>query len=460
MKQVKLTLIFIVLCAIMLSSCAPTATQTAEVSSPTQQATTEVQQTSTENQGTTSFDWQKYAGESIIVLNAEMPITDVLQKYVPEFEKLTGINVDYQVQTEEQMREKVMIALQAGSNEFDVYEALSSREGPMFIQGGWSEPLDDYIEKQLPPDYDFEGIGKGPISGMQYNGKTYGLPIYIEGAVLYYRTDLFDEYNIPVPTTVADIEKAAETLKPLLPEGVYPISLFGTAMSLFFCYSPIIHGYSPGYVVDGEPAFSTEGGMESLRVYSTLAAEYGPPGVVNNAFPQTVSLFMSGNAAMMINSSDQTMNINDPNQSNVVGKVGEIVMPPGPYGDHPTVHSYDIAMNPNSSHKDAAWYYIAWATSKAMQDKMQLEGIPSPRPSSWTQQAWLDMLSTPLLQQFTDAMSHMIAVGQGNIGPEGVIDQPGVRQTVGTIIDKIILGEVTVEEGAKEADDALKTFLK
>jgi multiple sugar transport system substrate-binding protein len=474
MKNLRFLTTFLVLVAVLLSACAPQATPTTVVPEPTKVPIKEptivptleptkeqpVEPTKEPTLETPTFDWKKHAGESITVFSAEQPVTQLLQEMLPEFEELTGIKVDYQVMTEDQHSEKKLIALQAGSDEFDVYQILPSREGPTYTNAGWLEPLDDYIANQLPPDYDFEGIGKGALDGMKFGGKTYCLPINIEGAVLYYRTDLFEQNNIPLPTTAAGIEEAAKALKPLLPEGVYPITVIGAALPMFYDYSPIIHGYYEGYIVDGKPTFDQDAVKESMRLYISLATTYGPPGVVDMSWGQTAALFLSGGAAMMIQAVDQTLYMDDPTQSSVVGKVGLMAMPPGPYGDHPAVISWALGINPNSSKKDAAWYFIAWASGKTTEDKMQLKGLPSPRPSSWEQQAWKDQLTSPLLNQFSAAMSHMIQVGQPNIGPEGVADQPGVRRAMGAVFQKVMLGESTLEEGAAEVNQVILSYMQ
>src|SRR5207247_9168273 len=47
---------------------------------------------------------------------------------------------------------------------------------------------------------------------MVIEGKTVGLPIQVENGSLMYRKDVFQKYNVKVPTTLDELEAAAKAL--------------------------------------------------------------------------------------------------------------------------------------------------------------------------------------------------------------------------------------------------------
>ena len=62
----------------------------------------------------------------------------------------------------------------------------------------------------------------------------------------------------------------------------------------------------------------------------------------------------------------------------MVGKVGYGVMPPGPKAQVSATFGDGIGISSYSTKKGPAWYYIMWATSKAMQARMLATGSGAP----------------------------------------------------------------------------------
>jgi ABC-type glycerol-3-phosphate transport system substrate-binding protein len=58
-----------------------------------------------------------------------------------------------------------------------------------FASNGWIIPLDTYIS-----DVNLNNYGSGIVAACEYQGKMYAFPYFMNLGVLYYRTDLLDEY--------------------------------------------------------------------------------------------------------------------------------------------------------------------------------------------------------------------------------------------------------------------------
>lgn len=52
------------------------------------------------------FDWQQASGQTINVLLTKNPWSETLEPYIPEFEEMTGITVEYENIPEIQARQK------------------------------------------------------------------------------------------------------------------------------------------------------------------------------------------------------------------------------------------------------------------------------------------------------------------------------------------------------------------
>ena len=89
--------------------------------------------------------------------------------------------------------------LQAGDASIDVF-AGDVVWPPIFSSAGWVIPFDDYLEEG-----ELDAYLAGPLSAFQLQGKTWGLPFMADAGALYYRTDLLEKYNKPVPKTWAEL---------------------------------------------------------------------------------------------------------------------------------------------------------------------------------------------------------------------------------------------------------------
>ncbi len=417
---------------------------------------------STSAPASAQFDWKQFSGQKIVLLLEQHPWTTAIQPYIPEFEKLTGITVETQIFTEQQQRQKSLIALQAKSPEFDVFQSLKSLEGWKYARAGYYEPLESYLSnpKLTPPDYDQSDFLAGPFNGEKIDGKLVGTPIIVEGPVIFYRKDLFQKYNVTPPKTMADIETAAAAIQKATNGEVRGVTLRGLPPSVAYTFGTFFHNQGLQWLTaDGKSQLSDPKGVQAIDYYTKLARDYGPEGVVQYSFYQSSSFFASGKVGMEIESSNELATILDPKSSQVADKVGVVPFPPGPGGDHPTELQWGISMNAFSQHKGAAWLFMAWATSKKMQADLALKGIAGPRDSSWKTPEFQTSLNSPTRKEWADAVQHTLANGNGEVGPPAV-EEAQVRQIIGDMIDSVILQQATALDAAKKADAALDPLVK
>lgn len=387
------------------------------------------------------------------MLANKQPWITTLEPQIKEFEELTGIDVNIMLYPEDQVRQKALISLQAKSDEFDLFMSLKSREGLQYYNAGFYENLDNYVtnEKITSPDFDMTDFFEGPLNGEKINGNLVGLPINVEGPVLYYNKELFEKYGAEVPTKLEDIEKAAQKIVEGSEGKIHGVTLRGLPGALPFTFGNFIYNNGKSWLDDGKPNFQDPDRLKAIQQYADLASKYGPPGVIQYSFYQSSALFDQGKVAMEIESTNELNAIIDPKTSRVADKVGVIPVPPGPAGSKLTQLQWGLSINKFSKNKEAAWLFMQWATSKDMQLEMAMNGIASPRKSTWDSEKFKTSIDTPLEKEWVEALKFIMANANPDVGPPAE-DQAQVRQVIGEMVGKVILGEKTAEEAAKEAD--------
>ena len=101
--------------------------------------------------------------------------------------------------------------------------------GPMrnwqYVPPDWILPLDDFLNNPKLTDpswYKLDDFYPALIAANRWNGKIgggvgegplYSIPVLEESYILAYRKDIFDQYNIKVPTTLEEMAEAARLVK-------------------------------------------------------------------------------------------------------------------------------------------------------------------------------------------------------------------------------------------------------
>ncbi|MBP0618021.1 ABC transporter substrate-binding protein [Jiella mangrovi] len=398
------------------------------------------------------FDWKAHKGETITFLANNNPVASAILKHQDEFTALTGIKLKVDSYQEQQMRQRLLTVLNARSDEVDVFMTLPSREGRQYAAAGWYTDLTPFVKDSVSSDYDFDGLGKALVDAARFDGILTGLPLNIEGPVLYYRTDIFKKCNVEPPKTIADIQSAAQTIKKC-DSSITPFASRGLKPALPYTFSNFLHNMGGEYMKDGKSNLCSPEGKAALQAYANLLKDYGPPGVVNYSFYQLTSLYRAGRSAMSFQSSNEFPSVMEGGAR--LKDTAIVPLPKGDGGSVPTTIGWALTISAFSDHKDAAWYFLQWATSPKMQAELALEGIAPPRQSVSQDpqyKAWLE--EQPLRQQWQKTLDELAKTGTSEVGFP-IVENPESREYIGQAVDQILLGEADVDTACKAADEAL-----
>ncbi|MBA2557001.1 MAG: extracellular solute-binding protein, partial [Chloroflexi bacterium] len=153
-------------------------------------------------------------GDAVRLLMLEHPWTTAIEPFLGDFTDETGIEIEFQTFSQDQARDRLLVTLQSQSAEVDAFMSLKSREGLAFHEAGYYEPLDAYVgNEELTLDaWDFDDFGQAAIEGETFDEQLIGLPILVEGPVVYYRKDLFETYGLQIPSSIDELVEAARVI--------------------------------------------------------------------------------------------------------------------------------------------------------------------------------------------------------------------------------------------------------
>ena len=135
------------------------------------------------------------------------------------------------------------------------------------------------------------------------------------------------------------------------------------------------------------------------------------------------------------------------------------MLPAGPGGSHPTVIGWTMSVSNYSKNKEAAWYFVQWATSKAMQEKLALEGIAPPRSSvagGADFKKWMD--EQPVRKEWVAAVNELGKTGTSEVGYP-IVANPASREFVGQAVNELLLGQKSVAQACADADKQLDALI-
>ncbi len=408
-----------------------------------------------------AMDWQAHKGSSIRVMFSKGALGSTIESFLPDFEKQTGIKVQFETFPEDQFRQKVLLELGAGTGALDAYWTFAANEGLKFWRSGWYEPMDEYLKsaKLTDPGYDLADFSQKALEGNRYDGKLVGLPLHQNTTMLYYRKDVFAKHNIKVPQTLQELEETARKLHNVDEGGQ---KLVGTVMrgkgaAATSQWAPYFLSLGGTWLdKSGKPAINSPEAVQSFDLYGRLLRTAGPPGAVNYHWYETVSLFSQGKAAMFTEANIRMPLLEDASKSQVAGKVGYAMFPAGPAGRKPTMEVGSVAISSKSKKKEAAYLFAQWITSKEAALRLQIKGIPVPRASAWKNSRFVaEMKNHP---DWIDASLKSLEVADTNYNPP-VVAVSEVRDAIGAAIVSAILGE-NVKTAADKAAAEMASIME
>ncbi|MFN8590277.1 MAG: extracellular solute-binding protein [Thermomicrobiales bacterium] len=333
-----------------------------------------------------NFDWKQFGGGEVRLILNKHPYTESLLPLLPEFTDLTGINVpEPLILPEGEYFQKLLLDLSTGAGEFDAFMT-----GPYvhwsYDSAGWTEPLEGYLNdpNMTSPDYDAADIFPGLMDANKWDltlgggvgkGSQWAIPVMVETYVQSYRKDIYDELGIEAGSTIeawreANAKATSGDVKGIIVRGERGGGMTGTGFISTFL------GYG-GVVLDQDLVcqINSPEGVHVAEQYCASVKESGPAGWANVTWYEGQESFANGSYAQYMDCDFFNALYDDPDKSQVAGKVGFAHCPHA--DDHDPVSSlwtWALAMSSKAQDKNAAWYFLQWATMKDQMLVATVEG--------------------------------------------------------------------------------------
>jgi multiple sugar transport system substrate-binding protein len=322
-------------------------------------------------------DAKPLAGQSITVLMPSPQGPTV----AADFEAETGIHVDLQTLSWDDIRPKLVTALVAGTAPADVTEFDWSWTG-QFSAAGWYMPLNDVIDKDTVAD-----IGVAKI--FTVDGQLLGVPYTNDFRVMLVNKKHFTDAGVTeMPKTLDALVAAAKKIKEkgisTYPIGL-PLSATEGASTSWYLLTKAFGGEL--FDKDFKPLFLTSdsAGHKALAFELSLLKD----GLVDPASTGlkdsqiNESMFAQGLTSIMISGEPGRLGqMNDPKQSKVAGQV-EAILVPTESGQTRSFGLPEALAIPNvSQNKEAAVAFVKWFTSREFQKKNAANGFLPTRTSA------------------------------------------------------------------------------
>ena len=377
----------------------------------------------------------KHSQASITVwlqTDAQSGWADVVSAANAAFQKQhPGVSVNVQYQTWGQHLGKFDASL-AGGNAPDVIEMGNTEMTKYMAAGAFQDIGADKASFENSSTW-LEGLA---ASG-RYNGKLYGVPYYAGSRVVTYRTDLFKQAGIKVPTSLAQFTADAKTLDQKVgKKGFSPVYIAGTdwyvAMGFVYDYGGKIATQVSG---KWKGTLDSPKSIAGLTAYKNffLAASHASKTTDENR-PTPYSVYADGLAASMIGPGWFTCCVGD----KYTKSTGQFVMPSHEAGKPMPgfLGGSDLAV-PVGGNKELGVDWIAAFTSTSSEKALQAVGN-IPNTTSLLNTAKVNERAA-LRSWFVPAAKNWVNVENGNI--------------LRTMLSQILTGKLSVKQAAETASD-------
>ncbi len=277
-----------------------------------------------------------------------------------------------------------------------------------FASAGWALPLDGFFSKT-----EQDKFLEAPIIANRYRGQIFGVPLFIDAGLLYYRKDLLEKYRMAPPRHWPEL---VEQAKSILAAERDP-HLVGYS-GQFKQYEGLVCNMMEYILSNGGrlwhedrqvSALEEERAKEAVRfVRDHIIGEISQRGVLAYEEPESVAVFAQGRAVFHRNWPYAWRVANDPQQSRVIGKVGMTPLPAFPGGNGAaTLGGWQIGISRFSKIPEIAWRFAAFMTSQEMQRRIALSTGRAPtRKALYGDRELLDKIPwlESLLETFKQAV--------------------------------------------------------
>ncbi len=314
-------------------------------------------------------------GGSVNVLMVNNPqMVDLQQLTADNFTKDTGIEVNYTVLPENDVRDKISQEFSAQAGQYDV-ASISNYEVSFFSKNGWLLPLDETVASD--EEFDQADILEPMTKGLTgADGKLYAEPFYGESSFLMYRKDVLDAKGITMPPkpTWDEVAKIAADVDGAQP-GMKGICLRGQPGygQVFAPLTTVVNTFGgTWFTEDWEAQVNSPEFVEATQFYVDLVRAHGEAGAPQAGFTECLNNMTQGKVAMWYDATSAAGSL-EAEGSPVAGKIGYAAAPVKETESAGWLYTWAWGIQKAAKNPEPAAEFVKWASSKEYEELVGAE---------------------------------------------------------------------------------------
>ena len=399
-----------------------------------------------------------FKGTQLNVIFLDRPGYRAVIKLLPEFEKATGIKVNYEIVPYENTREKQVLNFTSkGDLTMALVDLVWIGE---FAENSWIAPIEKFSADASITDPGLNLKGFFPLildAFGSWGGKTYGLPFDNYSGLLFYNKCMLKDAGFDKPPASYDEllnVYGPKLTNPAKKQYAYALqSLRGETQSAD-SFMRVLWPFG-GSLLDKnfKSNLLSKESQTGLKFRQDLM-KYMPPGVVSYDHSEAVNALAQGQIALLTEWSAFYGTLTDPATSKLGDCLAVAQEPAGPAGRLPALGGFSLAVasQATEAQQKASWIFIQWATSEDIARAYVEAGGVSGRMAIYEQ---------PDIKAKFKFVEPMVAAWQKGV-PEfrpRFPAWPAISEVVAEFGSKMMLGEVSPEEGAKQIGTRMEAIL-
>ncbi len=251
---------------------------------------------------------------------------------------------------------------------------------PEFGSAGWALPLDE-----LFPPREQKNFLNGPILANSYKDNIYGVPLFIDSGMLYYRKDLLKRYGFNPPETWPKMVKQA---REIVFEESKRKEMFGFS-GQFKQYEGLVCNMMEYILSNGgrilnpqteKCEIAEKPAVDAVRfVRNEIIGKIAPKGVLTYQEPESIAIFIQGKAVFHRNWPYAWEMSNNPERSKIEGMAGITKLPRfSGNKSYATLGGWQLGISSYSKNREAAWTFVRFLTSEKIQKHLALKAGLAP----------------------------------------------------------------------------------
>ncbi len=377
------------------------------------------------------------------------------ESVVRQFEQESGIPVKIIRQTTDtdQRKQSIIMALRGRQSDPDVMLVDVAWIGQL-AASDWLHPLDEY-------DIDVSNFFESVISLANiYDGNLIGVPLYVDGGLLYYRKDLLEKYGFDAPPQhweeLLEMALTVQENERHLNRNFWGYVWQGAQYEGLICNALEIFTSAGGGILDeqGNSIVSSPNTIKALEFMRSLIHEYmvSPPNTYTDMREEEVRMaFQAGNALFQRNW-PYAWSLHNADDSKVQGKVGIAPLPFYPqHTSAATLGGWHAVISTFTDVPEQAAAFLRYITSYDVQKEMTLN-------LGWNP-GRIDIYDDP---QIMETLPHLVELKPvfENAVPRPIVPYYAeISQALQEHLNAALAGQTSPEDALKQADRAITAII-